>query len=180
MSAVTPPRTRADERAVSPVIGVVLMVAIVVVLAGVFGTLLLGFEGQLRDPAPSGDFDREYVASGADNTDDRPYVVITHQVGRTVDADNIVIEDESGNSIQWNDIWTGGSEVRAGEFVHIDGFGSDSALDPICDEGDTYRVILENDEGETLVVQEWSAPAPPDLPAGSPSDSDGDGIPDWC
>lgn len=169
-----------DGRGVSPVVGVILMVAIVVVLAAVLGALAVGFEGQLQEPAPSGGFDREYVADGADNTDDRPYVVITHDVGRVVDADNVVIEDESGNTVAWSDIWLGGSEVRAGESVHVDGFGSDAALDPICEKGDTYRIVLQNDDGDDLAIQEWSAPSPPDLPPGSPSDSDGDGIPDWC
>jgi flagellin-like protein len=65
------------ERAVSPVVGVVLLTAIAVVLAGVVATLALGFEDRLRDPAPSGGFDREYAPSGADSTADRPYVTIT-------------------------------------------------------------------------------------------------------
>jgi flagellin-like protein len=180
MPPADPPRFRQDGRAISPVVGAVLMVAIVVVLAGVFGGIVIGFQDELREPAPSGGFDHEYVASGAGNTDDRPFVTITHEGGPTVDADDIVIQDDSGNTVTWSDVWTGGSEVRAGEYVHIDGFGSDSALDPVCDAGQEYRVIVRNDEGETLLVDEYEVPAPPDLPAGSPSDGDGDGIPDWC
>jgi hypothetical protein len=41
-------------------------------------------------------------------------------------------------------------------------------------------VVLEDDDGASLIVNEWEVPSDPDLPAGSPSDSDGDGIPDWC
>jgi hypothetical protein len=156
------------------------MVAIVVLLAAVVGTFAAGFERELQGSAPSGGFQQDYVASGDDNTDDRPYVVITHEVGRTVDASNIVIKDESGNTITWENVWTGGPEVRAGEYVHIDGFDSDSALDPICEKGDTYWVIFQDDEGRTLSVNKWTAPVAPDLPPGSPSDGDGDGIPDWC
>jgi len=174
--------TRRSEgsRGVSPVVGVVLLTAIAVVLAGVIATLALGFEGKLRDPAPSGGFDREYSPSGADNTDDRPYVTITHQVGRTIDAENVVIKDGSGNEITWSAVWTGGPEGYAQEYVHIDGFGSDGALDPICEAGQVYVVVLEDDDGNSLIVNEWEAPSDPDLPPGSPSDSDGDGIPDWC
>ncbi|MCU4802299.1 type IV pilin [Halobacteria archaeon HArc-gm2] len=168
------------SRGVSPVIGVVLLVSIVVVLAAVVASLAMGFEGELREPVPNSGFDRSYTPSGEGNTDDRPYVTITHQVGRSVDGDNIVIKDESGNTVIWADVWTGGPEVRAGEYVHIDGFDSDAALDPICEEGQTYWVILQDDEGNDLVVNEWTAPAAPALPPGSPSDSDGDGIPDWC
>jgi uncharacterized protein YdeI (BOF family) len=158
----------------------VLLTAIAVVLAGVVATLALGFEGKLREPAPSGGFDRAYSPSGVDNSGDRPYVTITHKVGRTIDAENVVIKDESGNEITWSDVWTGGPEVRAQEYVHIDGFGSDGALDPICGAGQTYVVVLEDDDGHSLIVNEWEVPTDPDLTTGPPSDSDGDGIPDWC
>ena len=41
-----------DERAVSPVIGVILMVAITVILAAVIGTFVLGLGGQVSETAP--------------------------------------------------------------------------------------------------------------------------------
>jgi hypothetical protein len=47
-------------------------------------------------------------------------------------------------------------------------------------EADTYTVIMRNDNGETLLVNKWTAPNDPALPSGSASDSNGDGIPDWC
>lgn len=174
-----PPST-AHSRGVSNVIGTVLMVAIVVVLAAVIASVAIGFEDDLRDPVPSGDFEQAYQPTGEGNTDDRPYVVITHQIGRTVDGDKIVIRDESGNSIRWNDVWTGGPEVKAGEYIHIDGFDSDSVLDPICEAGDTYTIILERDQGDSYVVNEWVAPEDPNLPPTSTHDDDGDGIPNWC
>lgn len=168
------------DRGVSKVVGVVLMTAIVVLLAATVAATASGFTDKLRDPAPSGSFEQEYFLTGEGNTDYRPYVEITHQVGRTVDADNVVIRDESGNQIRWDEVWTGGPKVKASEYVHIDGFGSDSALDPICSEGDQYIVVLQNDQGETLMINEWEAPADPQLPPEAGSDSDDDGIPDWC
>lgn len=173
----TPPE---GPRGISPVLGVILMAGITVVLATVVASLALGFDSQLQEPAPPGGFDTDFVASGADNTDDRPYVTITHEVGETVSGDNIVIKDGSGNSITWHDVWTGGPEVHAGEYVHIDGFGSDRVLDPICEAGQGYQIILTDDDGDALVISEWEAPRDPDLPAGSSSDTDGDGIPNWC
>lgn len=169
-----------DDRGVSTVLGVVLLVALTVLLAATVASAGFGFWDRLDEPAPAGGFDRAYTASGEDNTDHRPYVTITHEVGRTVDADDVVIKDDSGNSIRWSDVWTGGPEVYAQEYVHIDGFGSDSVLDPICEAGQTYYVILRNDDGETLIFNEWTVPWDPELPAGSASDTDGDGIPDWC
>jgi hypothetical protein len=107
-------------------------------------------------------------------------VEITHRVGREVDAENIVIRDQSGNSIRWDQVWTGGPVVRSSEYVHIDGFGSDSVLDPICAAGDSYTVIVKNDEGERVILNEWEASTDPQLPPDASSDTDGDGIPDWC
>jgi FlaG/FlaF family flagellin (archaellin) len=156
------------------------MVAIVVALAAIFGAIALGFEDQLQEPAPSGGFGQEYGATGEGNTDDRPFVVVTNLAGESVDADNVRIQDEDGNSIYCDEVWTGGAVVEPGETVHIDGFGSDIALNPICTAGQTYWVVWEDDDGSTVAVQEWTVPRDPALPAGSPSDDDGDGIPNWC
>lgn len=179
MSYASPHSGPNSSRAVSPVVGVILMAAIVVVLAAVVASLAVGFEGELQEPAPSGGFDREYAPSGEGNTDNRPYVVITHEVGRTVDADNVLIKDDAGNSIYWDDVWTGGPKVHAGEYVHIDGFASDAVLEPIC-EGRTYWVILQNEDGDSLVVNKWTASTPPRIPTSSPLDSNDNHVPDHC
>lgn len=177
---MTPTSSQEPCRAVSPVVGVVLMTAIVVVLAALVASLVLGFEGQLQEPTPRGVFESRYVPSGDGNTDDRPYVNITYRTGETANAENIEIIDESGNAVTWADVWTGGSKVNASEHVHIDGFGSDSTLDPICEEGDTYRVVVRNGDTNSNTITEWTAPRDPDLPSGSSFDDDGDGIPNWC
>ncbi len=49
------------ERAVSPVIGVILMVAITVILAAVIGTFVLGLGDQLGDTAPQASFSTSNV-----------------------------------------------------------------------------------------------------------------------
>jgi len=150
------------DRGISPAVGVALLLAIVVTLVAVFGSLALGFGDELSDPAPSGGFDTAYTATGEDNDGNGPYVTITHQGGPTADADDIVIKDEAGNQVTWSDVWTGGPVVRAGEYVHIDGVGSDDALQPICEAGDTYRIVVLNDAGNELTMYEWTAPSDPD------------------
>ena len=45
-----------DERAVSPVIGVILMVAITVILAAVIGTFVLGLGDRVSQSAPQASF----------------------------------------------------------------------------------------------------------------------------
>jgi len=55
-----------QDRAVTPVISTILMVAIVVILAAVISTFVLGFTENFSDPAPTvGDTTGEFVP-GAD------------------------------------------------------------------------------------------------------------------
>ena len=173
---------RADETAVSPVIGTVLFLGIVVAIAALFGALALDVGDKLIEPAPTGYFEAEYAASGEGNTDHRPYVEVTNKLGETADADNIIIKDESGNTIAWSEVWTGGETVKAGEYVHLDGFDSDGTLDPVCEAGDTYTIVYTDGNGHTLLVNEWSAPTDPQVPAGSDAASDDTppGVPKWC
>lgn len=168
-----------QDRAVSPVIGTVLLTAIVVVLAAMTAGMLLGFNERLQEPVPAEGFDTEYNPAGSGNTDNRPFVNITHDGGEELESENIIIQDDSGNTIAWNDVWTGGPVVKPGEYVHIDGFGSDKALDPICEKGQSYEVIIRRDDGSGSVINEWTAPTPPDLPDDAAKNR-GDGIPTWC
>ncbi|MEF8872712.1 MAG: type IV pilin N-terminal domain-containing protein, partial [Haloarculaceae archaeon] len=57
-----------DDDAVSPVIGVILMVAITVILAAVIATFVLGLGEQVSDTAPQASFDFDY--DGSDTTKD--------------------------------------------------------------------------------------------------------------
>jgi flagellin-like protein len=62
-----------DDKAVSPVIGVILMVAITVILAAVIGSFVLNLGGSLQQSAPQASFDFDY---GSDLT-------VTHETGDT-------------------------------------------------------------------------------------------------
>ena len=70
-----------DEKAVSPVIGVILMVAVTVILAAVIGAFVLGFGDSLSEPAPDAQIDFDYSASGNN-------IAVTHDGGQTLNADN--------------------------------------------------------------------------------------------
>jgi len=74
-----------DGRAVSPVVGVALVLALVVVLAAVLGGLLSGIEPP-ADPTPQHSYGTEYHADGAGNTNDRPYVVLTLEGGKVTSS----------------------------------------------------------------------------------------------
>lgn len=168
-----------DTRSLSPVIGVVLMVGVAVALAAVVATMVFGFGERLEEPAYNAPFEKEFHETGEGNTNDRPYFNLTNQAGEIIDSEQIVIKDESGNSVTWNDVWSGGTEVKAGETVRIDGIGSDGALDQPCSAGQTYTIVYKNDDGSNGLVTQYELPRDPNVD--NPSiDGDGDGIPNWC
>jgi len=76
-----------DDDAVSPVIGVILMVAITVILAAVIAAFVLGL-GDTNDVAPNTTFNYEYNKSG--NND----VVVRHRSGDTFDSDRVTISGD--------------------------------------------------------------------------------------
>ncbi|UIO98519.1 type IV pilin N-terminal domain-containing protein [Halobaculum sp. CBA1158] len=67
-----------DDRAVSPVIGVILMVAITVILAAVIGSFVLGLGNSVQQTAPNANF--EFDFGGSETT-------ATHTGGDTIGSD---------------------------------------------------------------------------------------------
>ena len=84
-----------DDRAVSPVIGVILMVAITVILAAVIGTFVLGLGDQISQTTPqaSFSFDYERVDSGNDSLE------IAHNGWDTLEVQeiNVTMSGASGD-----------------------------------------------------------------------------------
>ncbi len=88
-----------EERAVSPVIGVILMVAITVILAAVIGTFVLGLGDQIQNTTPSASFGFDQSTSevvvneiGEDTaTITVTSVTVTHESGDTIDSNNLRI-----------------------------------------------------------------------------------------
>jgi len=106
----------ADEskRAVSPVIGVILMVAITVILAAVIGTFVLGLGDQVQETSPNAQWDWEGTASSG--------VDITHTSGDSVTAANVEVTGANNNSPHCGDgsQWGSGvSEITAGTTCSI-------------------------------------------------------------
>ena len=84
-----------NDRAVSPVIGVILMVAITVILAAVIGTFVLGIAPG-DDPAPSA----QISFQDANETTNSTYLV--HNGGDTIELGDVTLlvdgDSEVGNS----------------------------------------------------------------------------------
>jgi flagellin-like protein len=128
----------ADDNAVSPVIGVILMVAITVILAAVIGTFVLDIGNKVGDTSPQASFSFDYGSSE---------VTITHDGGDSISEDRISIEDTDDT----NDLtktgsdgeYTAGNEVASGTY----------------DSGETIRVVWTSDDGETsATLAESDAP----------------------
>jgi flagellin-like protein len=74
-----------DEDAVSPVIGVILMVAITVILAAVIGTFVLGLGGNVSS-APQAQFSGDFGDDYSDGSADFDEIVLTHDGGDQLEA----------------------------------------------------------------------------------------------
>ncbi|WP_410766794.1 type IV pilin [Haloferax sp. DFSO60] len=143
-----------DDSAVSPVIGVILMVAITVILAAVIGTFVLGL-GEQTATAPQASFGFDYNGSN-DN------LTITHETGQTITATQLNVtagtafsggseSPAAKTSLSWKAL-TNDDEVSAGSTVGIE---ADSGnLD-----AETVRLVWTDEAGSTsATLQKWSGP----------------------
>ena len=145
-----------ENRAVSPVIGVILMVAITVILAAVIGTFVLGLGDQVSESAPQAQFTFD-----SDGNDD---VNITHDGGDSIEADDLNVS--TGVEIG----------IDAGDGTYTNGNGNDIASNAgnttlnLVDTGDfstgqsisagtTIRVRAKGGDitGETIRIV-WASP----------------------
>ncbi len=94
-SNIRGPNKMKDNRAVSPVIGVILMVAITVILAAVIGTFVLTL-GESTESAPQATLSLE-------TGDGDGEIVLLHQGGNELDLDNIdfVLDSDSLGSSEY-------------------------------------------------------------------------------
>ena len=120
-----------DDDAVSPVIGVILMVAITVILAAVIGTFVLGLGQNVQSTAPQASF-------SFDQTSDSK-VTITHDGGDSIAQANLKITVTEGNNLaHWDGDETSTDDVTAGDSQEVTGL----------DANDVIRVIWTSDSGE--------------------------------
>lgn len=136
-----------DDDAVSPVIGVILMVAITVILAAVIASFVLGL-GDQTQTTPTASFNFDY-----DSSSSPPGVQVTHGGGATIDGDELYLRGDTGASssssfdVQWSSVSGAGTEVTAGNSVTVDSNmgGVDSDI-----EGDyEINVVYVSSEGDT-------------------------------
>jgi flagellin-like protein len=141
-------RLRADDSAVSPVIGTILIVAITVILAAVAGTYFISVGEQTQQTTPQASFEFDY---DADPSASGPLVdgsnggelTIRHDGGDTLPADRTVIRDEDGNEISA----PFASDVTAGAVITIH-----------MDQDDTVRITYtatQNTDSTSAVIASY-------------------------
>jgi flagellin-like protein len=133
----------ADDDAVSPVIGVILMVAITVILAAVIGTFVLGLGGSVQETAPQAQFTFDYDGTSKLN--------ITHDGGDSIDPARVSVPNtnESGNT------WDGftASTVTSGQIQ-----AGDSAAVSVS-AGQNVRVVWTSQSGDnSATLAEFTVP----------------------
>ena len=136
----------ADDDAVSPVIGVILMVAITVILAAVIGTFVLGI-GQDQQSTPQAQFDFEGSAGSA--------VTVSHTGGDTFTPENtnsLTIEYNDGSSDQSED-WVSGSGFSLSA-------GASQATSNTVPGGNTVEVVwTAPGGGDSQILADYTVPA---------------------
>jgi flagellin-like protein len=102
---------KSDDKAVSPVIGVILMVAITVILAAVIASFVLGLGDQTGERAPQ-------FTIECDTSDD----TITHGGGEDVDSENIEIKNAGAGASLSNTpkTYTAADEIASGGDITTD------------------------------------------------------------
>ncbi|CAI49069.1 pilin PilA [Natronomonas pharaonis DSM 2160] len=135
-----------DRRAVSPVIGVILMVAITVILAAVIGTFVLGLGDQVQETAPNAQISAD---NGTDNGNIE--TTFTHESGDSINAENLFVTGSAvdGERIRADDEdleQNVSDTMRAGGQIVLNSDGSPGSFDPSG--SDDIRLVWQSQEGE--------------------------------
>ncbi|WP_336135552.1 type IV pilin N-terminal domain-containing protein [Natronomonas amylolytica] len=147
-----------DDDAVSPVIGVILMVAITVILAAVIGTFVLGLGDQVQETAPNAQISFDYTEGTSDT------LQITHDGGDPLPGAQtyVVISGSSADTDinsrhEWETDMSGDAEVTAGNSVTIDDTTpvSNGNIDL---SSASVRIVWESESGDqSSTITTWEA-----------------------
>lgn len=146
-----------DNRAVTPVIGIILLVALAVILGAIIGAFALGLGDRVQDYAPSTSMDFDYDTGARGNPcgftgggPDQGKLTISHTNGDRIQESQLTIVDDDGNEATWNAC----SSTNVSEIT-----GGDKTI-PEIDSDDTIRLVWvsENDDDDTSVVAKYEGP----------------------
>jgi flagellin-like protein len=139
-----------DDDAVSPVIGVILMVAITVILAAVIASFVLGL-GPSGGQQPTASFGFDYTTSESNLT-------ITHGSGDQIKVGNLYVRGDFGDSDFTNGEWNSFTGVNDSEYTASGDIGGTTAVSSgdtlvLDGVGSSYdlNVVWETDEGSATL-----------------------------
>ncbi|GAA0670119.1 type IV pilin N-terminal domain-containing protein [Natronoarchaeum mannanilyticum] len=146
----------ADDDAVSPVIGVILMVAITVILAAVIGAFVLDIGGsQEATPQASWSYSYDDGGNGWDDSSGTPddSFTVSHEGGDDIDASSLTFQYD-GSAIADTDLeWSSGSApsgtISSGWSATVE---EDGTNDVISSSGGSVSVVWESSSGDSSQV----------------------------
>lgn len=144
---------RRNRRAVAPVLGIVMMVAIAVSLAAVVGLSAFGVADEIADVGPSASFEYDYDYD--EGWGDGDSITITHAAGDEIRADRIEIEIQGADTIPGEEVFDD-EVVTAGSSATIDYETGNEGEN--WSGGSTIRIVWQGSAGETSVVSSRTIP----------------------
>jgi len=157
-----------DEDAVSPVIGVILMVAITVILAAVIGAFVLGI-GSNQEAAPQVSMSADFEPANSDGFSDGSFakgdgdeVIVTAEGGATFDATRLSVSingttnddltDAGSNALISSTSWT--DSTNAGQSITFVESGSGASPDPtnVFAPGDSVTITWTSSSGDSTQI----------------------------
>ncbi|KAB1193538.1 type IV pilin [Haloferax sp. MBLA0076] len=151
-----------DDDAVSPVIGVILMVAITVILAAVIGTFVLGLGDQVSETAPQASFSFDFQ----DTDGGQDVFTVTHESGESIVASSISLKSNQNYSVtnapnnngtsnaftEWG--YAADDKISAGTSIKAYNTTSDKDLSD-----QTFSIVWTSESGSnSATLQKWSGP----------------------
>ena len=149
-----------DDDAVSPVIGVILMVAITVILAAVIASFVLGLGGQTQTtPQASMGWNWDVNSTAGGTNSSTANLTVSHESGESVKITELFLRGDPGNGSSVNRQWNGTNSTTIGDseavasgdswdIANQSGPGSDSTIYGLTSEYD-LQVIWQPEEGDT-------------------------------
>jgi len=162
---MNPKKLLTDDDAVSPVIGVILMVAITVILAAVIASFVLGL-GNSTNTTPAADFDFDYNNGTSDE------LTIAHETGDTIDGERVslVIDGAKntsapGNSTEYTGNGFGSGDISSGSSVTLtasdfEDSGNGNEVANLSLAGATIKVTWKSEDQESSsTLGEYTVPS---------------------
>ena len=139
-------KIRADEKGVSPVVGVILMVAITVILAAVIASFVFGMGSKIQQVAPQGQFLLEDYPGPVTSEDDDNLILITYVSGDEIPASDLrfVVQYKHGTGYSTKVLtYTGSGAKWTGGKVELISYVNAGRATNVVEPGDQFR-LYEN------------------------------------